>query len=120
MPYGFFLAFIIARAIYTYSRKNTHGARPPVPWCTLRWWLIAVFLGAAMLTIPFAFAFALAAASRDPETAIENGFLFVAIEVSGFLFFFPWVALTRVAKFGNPRRAYFFAHALRFSYPTGE
>jgi hypothetical protein len=120
MPGGLIFFVILARLLYTYSRKNKNGVTPPVPWRTVRYALIAVFLAAAMIVDPFAFGAALTYAARDPEAAVVNGIIFLIVESCGFLFFFPWVALMNVAKGGNPRRAYYFAHALRFSYPSAE
>lgn len=120
MPGGLILVFILARLIFAYSRKNKSGARPPFLWRTIRWWIIAVFLGATMISTAIAFTSAVAYVGRDPATAFVNGIIFVVVETAGFCFYLPWIILMRVAKSGNPKRAYYLAHALRFSYPTGE
>ncbi|MEO7112013.1 MAG: hypothetical protein ABI183_16335 [Polyangiaceae bacterium] len=120
MPGGLIVFVILARVLYTYTRKNKNGVRPPLLWRTLRYTLIAIFLGCSMLTAAIAFGSALVFAVRDPETAVVNGVIFLIVASCGFLFFFPWLALMNLASGGNPKRAYYFAHALRFSYHSAE
>jgi hypothetical protein len=120
MPGSIFLFVILARLIWTYSRKNKSGARPPLPWFTARWTLIAVFWGGAIFVTAVAVIAALTSPRHDSSTIAIDSALFVFFATSGFFFYFPWITLMRVARFGNPRRAYYVAHAFRFSYTTGE
>jgi hypothetical protein len=120
MPGGLILVFVLARIIFVYSRKNKSGARPPLLWRTLRWALIAIFLGSAILFTAGALVASLTSAERQPSTIAFDCALFIAFATVGFLFYFPWITLMRVARSGNPRRVYYLAHVLRFSYSTAE